>query len=362
MAGGDLLAYELPDFVGAIVGDAAGDDGGAAGRHFVEDADVEVAVEGQGQGARDGSGGHDQDVGLAESCRALLGRRTSLSAGGEGVRPYVAVAASIVCGFLHQLEALHHAEAVLFVDDHQAQLGELDFLLDQGVGSDDQLRVALGDVAADFAFAIFFDRAGQQHDPVSGILQNSAGGKIMLLGQNFGGRHERDLVSVFHGDDGGLEGHDGLARSDVALQQSPHGEGLFHVGGDFLEHALLGRRGMEGQNLLDGLPHPIVQAERDSGLRLLLAALEFEPQFQKEEFFKDQPDMGRGARGLQVLEAFAGIGPVHLPQRLARRDQAQVAAHGGWNRVGEFRRKILQHSVDDAAKPAGVRRPCPADS
>ena len=31
MSGGDLLAHELPDFVGAIVGDAAGDDGRAAG-------------------------------------------------------------------------------------------------------------------------------------------------------------------------------------------------------------------------------------------------------------------------------------------------------------------------------------------
>ena len=100
---------------------------------------------------------------------------------------------------------------MLFVDDDQPQFGELDFLFDQSVGSDDELRVALGDVAADFAFAVFFHRAGQEHNPVSGILQNSASRKIMLLGQDFGGRHQRDLVSVFHGDDGGLEGHNGLA-------------------------------------------------------------------------------------------------------------------------------------------------------
>ena len=106
---------------------------------------------------------------------------------------------------------MHYAEAVLFVDDYQPQFGELDFLLDQGMGADDQLRIALGDVAADFALAVFFHRAGQEDDPVSGIFQNSAGGKIMLLGQDFGGRHERDLISIFHGDDGRLEGHDGLA-------------------------------------------------------------------------------------------------------------------------------------------------------
>ena len=303
------------------------------GRHFVEDADVEVAVESQRQGARDGGGGHDQDVGLAQSCRALLGWAD------EGVRPYVGVAASVVCGFLHQLEALHHAEAVLFVDDDQPQFGEFDFLLDQGVGADDQLGVALGDVAADFAFAVFFHRAGQEDDPVSGILQNAAGGKIMLLGQDFGGRHERDLVSIFHRDDGRLEGHDGLARSHIALQQTPHGKRLFHVGRDFLEHALLRRRGMERQNLFDRLAGAIVQAERDSGLRLLLAAFELESQLEKEEFFEDQPDVGRGAGGLQVLKALAGIGPVDLPQRVLRRDQAQMVAHGGWNRIGELAAK-----------------------
>ena len=204
--------------------------------------------------------------GSPRRCRALLGWAD------EGVRPYV-VRAILRRGFLHQLEALHHAEAVLFVHDHQAQLGELDFLLDQGMGADDQLRVALRDVAADFALAVFFQRAGQQHDPVSGIFQNSAGGKIMLLGQDFGGRHQRDLVSVFDGDDGGLEGHNGLARSDVALQQTPHGRRLFHVGGDFFEHALLRRRGMERQDLLDRFARPIVQGESNSGLRLLLAAL-----------------------------------------------------------------------------------------
>src|SRR5579863_2544905 len=64
MSLGDLFANEVPDLGGAIVGDSAGDDGSAAGREFVEDAEVEIAVEGEGKGAGDGGGGHDQDVGL----------------------------------------------------------------------------------------------------------------------------------------------------------------------------------------------------------------------------------------------------------------------------------------------------------
>ena len=54
--------------------------------------------------------------------------------------------------------------------------------------------------------------------------------------------------------------------------------------------------------------------------------LQFESQFQKEEFFEDQPDVRRRARSLQVLKAFARVGPVHLPQCFARRDQAHAAA------------------------------------
>ena len=103
---------------------------------------------------------------------------------------------------------------------------------------------------------------------------------------------------------------------------------------------------MERQNLLDRLPHPIVQFERDSGLRFLLAPFEFESQLEKEEFFKDQADVGRRARSLQVLKAFAGIGPVHVPQRLPRRDQAHAATHDGRERVGKFRRKIFQSACE----------------
>ena len=135
---------------------------------------------------------------------------------------------------------------MLFVDDDQAQFGELDFFFEQGVRADDELRVALGDVAADFALAVGFERAGEQNDAVSGVFENAAGGKVMLLRENFGRRHERDLAAIFDGDDGGFEADDGLAGPDIALQQTPHGIGLFHVGGDFFEHFLL-RRWWDGR-------------------------------------------------------------------------------------------------------------------
>ncbi len=74
----------------------------------------------------------------------------------------------------------------------------------------------------------------------------------MLRGEDLGGRHERGLVAVLHGDEHGLQRDDGLAGADVALQQAAHGAGLAHVGNDLAEGALLRGGGMEGQNFADG--------------------------------------------------------------------------------------------------------------
>ena len=50
---------------------------------------------------------------------------------------------------LHQLEPLHHTEAVLLVDDHQAQLLELDILLEQRVRADHHLHQPFRDQLLD---------------------------------------------------------------------------------------------------------------------------------------------------------------------------------------------------------------------
>ena len=126
-----LPSDKIPHFLGALSGDAPGNDGRAARRELVQHAHVQVAVEGERQGARDGRGGHYQHVGLW------------------------------LVGFLHQLEALHHAETVLLVDHHQAQAVELYLLFDECVGADDQLRLAAVDHAAGAALAVLVQRAGQ---------------------------------------------------------------------------------------------------------------------------------------------------------------------------------------------------------
>ena len=95
----------------------------------------------------------------------------------------------------------------------------------------------------------------------------------MLLGENLGRRHQRDLVAILHGDDGSFEGDDCFARADVPLQQAAHGKRFFHVRGNLFEHTLLRVRGMEGQDFFDSFAHPSFERECDTRLGFLLAAL-----------------------------------------------------------------------------------------
>jgi len=81
----DLSPQKFPHSGKLRLGSPARLDGHAPGRHFVYDAQLELSVERQREGARDGRGGHHQHV-----------RRNAL---------------------FDQALSLEHAEAVLFVHD-----------------------------------------------------------------------------------------------------------------------------------------------------------------------------------------------------------------------------------------------------
>ena len=55
----------------------------------------------------------------------------------------------------------------------------------------------------------------------------------MLLDENFGGREERDLMTIANDDHRGDQSDDGLAAADIALQQPIHRPLRFQIAGDF---------------------------------------------------------------------------------------------------------------------------------
>ena len=103
----DLLFEKAVDLLDASLLHMLGDDGLASGRHLIDDAHVQIAVDRERERARDGRRRHHQHV-----------RMTAL---------------------LHQFLPLLHAEAMLLIDNRQAELLKFDVGFEQRVRSDHHL-------------------------------------------------------------------------------------------------------------------------------------------------------------------------------------------------------------------------------
>ncbi len=143
-----------------------------------------------GQGARNRRGGQGQDVhGGAQRFQALL---------------------------------LLHPEAVLLIHNHQAQIVKLHILLQQLMRADDDVQLALGQIAQGLRLLLAGAEARQLAHPHREF--GKATGKIleMLLGQQRGRHQQRHLLAVHGGDKGGAQGHFGLAKTHIAAHQPIH--------------------------------------------------------------------------------------------------------------------------------------------
>src|SRR5713226_3825234 len=236
VAGGDFAAERFPDAGEMLLGGHARDDGRASGGKLVENGNVEVAIERERKSAGDGRGGEHENV-------------RGVAAGG---------------GFVHQALALEDAEAVLLVNGDEAEAGKFDVVFDEGVGADDELGFAGADAIEGGGFFRGFQAADQQLDTIAGFGEDAAGGKKMLNGKNFGRGHEGSLRTIFDADDGGLQGDDGLAAADVALEKTIHRRRFFQVSRDLCENALLRGRGLKWEDALQRFAHGVfAQAEGD---------------------------------------------------------------------------------------------------
>ena len=141
------------------------------------------------------------------------------------------------------------AEAVLFVDDRESQVGELDLVLDQRMRADDDIDRAFGQTAHCLLLQLLAVAPGEQRQPHARRFGEGRYGGEVLAGQQFGRRHQGGLGAGLDRNEHGEEGYQGLAAADVPLQQADHSLGLRHVGRDLVDGALLAPGQLEGQGI-----------------------------------------------------------------------------------------------------------------
>ena len=207
-------------------------DGLASARHLVEDDDVEVSVVGEREGSRDRSGGHDQHV-----------RVPSLAP---------------------QRHALVDAEAVLFVDDREREVGEINALLQQSVRPDDDVHASVGKPGENTLAILarhrriqygvgrprFGDRfiqernlsvlgSGGFRERVHGpdTAEKGLGAPTVLSRQDFRRSHDRRLMPGRDRTHRCEHRHRGLARAHVSLKQGAHGTRPAHRLADSVHRA-----------------------------------------------------------------------------------------------------------------------------
>ncbi len=131
-----------------------------------------------------------------------------------------------------QLELLlvHHAEALLLVNDHQPQIFEGDVLLHQPVRADDDIHRAGRQVLDDALLLAAGAEAREQLD-ANRIIRHALAERVEMLLRQHGRRHQHgDLLAVHHRFERGADGDLGFAVADVAADQAVHRLGAFHVG------------------------------------------------------------------------------------------------------------------------------------
>ena len=239
---------------------------------------------------------------------------------------------------------LPDAKPVLLVDDHQPQFRELDPLLDEGLGADDELGRPVGDLCERLPPLGGGEGAGQQLplDPAVGEIALDRLG--MLAGEDFGGGHEGGLVPSRDGLQQGIQGDHCFARSHIGLQQAVHRPPRGEIFRDLGDGAILPRGEREGEQPADaGIDLRSPRQHRGLGLGLEGPAAEGDPQLKLEQVL-----MHQAVPALLVL--LGGLRQVHPPQRGGEGGKLPAIAPGFGEWVGDQAGVLLDHLPDQPAE------------
>ena len=308
-----FLAQERSGFGKLLVRADEGADGNASGRHLIEQRKIEIAVEREGQCARDRGGGHDQHVRM----RLLRGKFGPLA----------------------------DAEFVLFVDDDQG--GPAD-----GVGCEEEGMGAYDNAWSGFG-RLFFARRGAENDRDTKRVKKLAQVFVMLMGQHLGRCHEGSGVSGRDGAEHGGGGDDGFAAADIAVEEAVHGMSGGEVVEDLREDLLLRGGEIEGQCFEKLREHRTLPRNGRGRAGGLPGALAGEHALHFEEFFAGEVRAGgfEGFPCFREVDGAKGVRGGEVIRRRGRRRYRRIWPELGDAFIGELREDFEDEPAEHARAP-----------
>ena len=246
--------------------------------------------------------------------------------------------------FAPQSQPLLHSELVLLIHNDQAQLMELDRGLEQRMRADGEFRIALRDAFGRRSLVLLLQAAGEPHRFDAERCQPVAQFEVMLLGEDFGRRHEGGLVAVLDGLQCGKRGDHGLAAADIALQQALHGMRAGQVDADLVPDFLLRAGKGERQVLQQCIGELVMRREFGCNAPAAFAVVHAHRKLLCQQFIEFDAHPGRVRSCEQGVLVDVGRRLVQQLYAGAEFRQAQALQYLLRQCVVEF--QLVQRSVD----------------
>ena len=247
---------------------------------------------------------------------------------------------------------------MLLIHHRQAEARERNRILDQRVGANHELRGAGGHTRSRFVLLLALEAASQPDDVHTQRFQPCGKLAVVLLGQEFGRRHQRSLPAGIDGLAGRQCRNDGLAAAHVALEQPLHRVRVCEVGADLIPHAGLRAGQLERQRIHEPREQPILAAVAQDG-RIAHAARSLRPlerQLLRQQFIEldAQPRRVRALDeavlvdiGTRLMQQAHGVGGRHQLERGERTGDEAVRQR--------FRQRRTRKCVQDRLAQIGLR-------
>ena len=282
----------------------------------------------------------------------------------RGGRHHQQVRGQTVAGLGAQAIPLLHPEAVLLVDDHQAEVVKFHGVLQQGVGADHDAGLPGGHLVAHLTFLRRRHRPGQQRHPGGALgpaelaghpqrAEHVADRPGVLGGKDFRRRQQRALVAGVDHLQHRQHRDDGFAGAHLTLQQPVHRPGRLQFPVQGLQHRALPGGQLVRQPCGQRGGQAVVAARGGrAGLRLFAVPAAGQRPLHGDRLVEGQPLAGAVAVG-------GPLGEVDVTQRGVLGDQIALRQNVFGYRVGhrvEHGEHLAHAGVDVPALQSGAGR------